>query len=320
MRKYECNRVRDMRFLLSLIFAFFVMLSLSSYSHSLQQINSTKTALAETKQNEVKERQKLEQLYRGCPRGHYSGPRPGRVRYTKDPWIWVVSPEFAAKYCMPEAFVDPELKGAEAVAVKIREEQDEEICGWGDRVEVCNKARSLRFEIYIKGEVKLPKENDLPYYMPATLPSKFLISNNLLDLEEIQKRNLQTPKPGVKSIFKTSQVGLYMLREDKTTIQLSEIYSKSFFKDILDGIDFMSFNSITGVTKKMKISDKNDFSLAIAFRPINDKIPYAQQRKLSDFEHVIYLPNQFSRKIYELDSHAGDDIQELAKRALGLKK
>ncbi|WP_222613737.1 hypothetical protein [Undibacterium seohonense] len=242
------------------------------------------------------------------------------MRYTKDPWIWVVTPEFAAKYCMPEAFIDPDLKGAEAVAVKIREEQDEEICGWGDRVEVCNKARSLRFEIYIKGEVKLPKENDLPYYMPAILPSVFLISNNMFDQEKVRKKNQQNPKPGVKPIFKASQVGLYLLSEDKTTIQLSEIYNESFFKDIFYGIDFMSFDSITGVVKKSKISDQTNLGLVIAFRPVNDKIPYAQQRKLGDFEHVVYLPNQFARKVSELDSHAGDDIQELAKRALGLRK
>ncbi|MBC3873679.1 hypothetical protein [Undibacterium flavidum] len=82
----------------------------------------------------------------------------------------------------------------------------------------------------------------------------------------------------------------------------------------------MSFDSITGVFKKVKTSDQNNLRLAIAFRSVNDKIPFAQQRKLGDFEHVIYLPNQFSRKVAELDAHAGDDIQELAKRALGLKK
>ncbi|MBC3829893.1 hypothetical protein H8K33_00060 [Undibacterium amnicola] len=320
MRKYEWNRVRDMRFFLSLIFFCLLMLSSNSHSQSLQQTNSPKALGVDTRLNEAKERQKLEQSYRSCPSGHYGGPRPGRVRYTKDPWIWVVTPEFAAKYCMPEAFIDPDLKGAEAVAVKIREEQDEEICGWGDRVEVCNKARSLRFEIYIKGEVKLPKENDLPYYMPAILPSRFLISNSLHDLEKIRKKNQQNPKPGVKPIFKSSQVGLYLLSEDKTTIQLSAIYSESFFRDIFDGIDFMSFDSITGVVKKSKISYQTNLSLVIAFRPVNDKIPFAQQRKLGDFEHVIYLPNQFARKVAELDAHAGDDIQELAKRALGLKK
>ncbi|MBC3873678.1 hypothetical protein [Undibacterium flavidum] len=180
--------VGDTRFSLNSIFVCFVMLSLSSYAQTLQKIDSSKAVGADAKLSEIEQRQKLEQSYRSCPSGYHNGPRLGRVRYTKDPWIWVVTPEFAAKYCMPEAFIDPELKGVEAVAVKVREEQDEEICGWGDRVEVCNKARSLRFEIYVKGEVKLPKENDLSYYMPAILPSRFLVSNSQHDLEKIREK------------------------------------------------------------------------------------------------------------------------------------
>ena len=30
--------------------------------------------------------------------GYYSGPRPGKNRYTKDEYLWVVTPEFAAGY------------------------------------------------------------------------------------------------------------------------------------------------------------------------------------------------------------------------------
>ncbi|MBC3873680.1 hypothetical protein [Undibacterium flavidum] len=309
-----------MRFSLNLIFVCFVILSLSSHAQSLQKISSSKAVEVDTKLSEVKERQKLEQSYRSCPSGYYNGPRLGRVRYTKDPWIWVVTPEFARRYCMPEAFIDPELKGAEAVAVKIREEQDEEICGWGDRVEVCNKARSLRFEIYIKGEVRLPKENDLPFYTIDSLPSARLISSTQDEMDKVVKKYKQNPKPGVKRIFQRTQVGLYVLSKDRAMIQLSEIYNKSFFRDLFDGVDFMAFDSITRTTKDIKTEGGNVVNLLIAFRPVNDKIPYTQKRKLGDFEHVIYLPNSFTRKVAELDARAGDDIQELAKQALGLKK
>lgn len=53
--------------------------------------------------------------------GTYSGPRPGRVRYTKDTFIWVTTPEFAKKFYMPEEFIRSELKGVEAVVFKIIE-------------------------------------------------------------------------------------------------------------------------------------------------------------------------------------------------------
>ena len=43
----------------------------------------------------------LRAKYQSCPLGYYSGPRPGKNRYTKDEYLWVVTPEFAAAYCMP---------------------------------------------------------------------------------------------------------------------------------------------------------------------------------------------------------------------------
>ena len=119
--------------------------------------------------------EKLEQQYKGCTNGYYTGPRPGRIRYTKDNWIWVVTPEFAKKFCMPAEFISEELKGAEAIAFKVVEDQNEEVCGWGDKTEVCAREKSLRFEIYMKNSIKLPKVRDLGYYSSATLPSHFLI-------------------------------------------------------------------------------------------------------------------------------------------------
>ncbi|MBX9868509.1 MAG: hypothetical protein K2X63_01810 [Burkholderiaceae bacterium] len=56
-----------------------------------------------------------------CSEGSYSGPRLGRVRYTKDTFIWVTTPEFAKKFYMPEEFISSELKEAEAVVFKIIE-------------------------------------------------------------------------------------------------------------------------------------------------------------------------------------------------------
>lgn len=64
--------------------------------------------------------------YQNCPNGYYSGPRPGKARYTNDNFIWAVTPEFAGKFCMPPEFVSSELKGAEAVAFRIVEDSDEE--------------------------------------------------------------------------------------------------------------------------------------------------------------------------------------------------
>ncbi len=112
----------------------------------------------------------VREKYQNCPNGYYSGPRPGKARYTKDNFLWVVTPEFARKFCMPPEFVSAELKGAEAVAFRIVEDADEEICGWGGREQVCARMKELRFEIYLKNGL-LSKERNVPYFNVAYLPS-----------------------------------------------------------------------------------------------------------------------------------------------------
>lgn len=58
----------------------------------------------------------IDAKYRTCPSGYYSGPQPGKARYAHNPFMWVVTPEFAKRLCLPDAFISTELKGAEAVA------------------------------------------------------------------------------------------------------------------------------------------------------------------------------------------------------------
>lgn len=73
--------------------------------------------------------------YESFPVGYYGGPRPGKSRYTKDDYLWMVTPEFGAAYCMPTEFVDATLKGAEAVAYKLVYEGLEN-CGFGGNREL----------------------------------------------------------------------------------------------------------------------------------------------------------------------------------------
>jgi hypothetical protein len=64
-------------------------------------------------QPDAKSYQEQEKRWQSCPDGYYSGPRPGRLNYDNDKYLWVVTPEFAKRFCMPEHLADPELKGAD---------------------------------------------------------------------------------------------------------------------------------------------------------------------------------------------------------------
>lgn len=146
--------------------------------------------------------QDMEAQYRACPMGYYSGPRPGRSRYTKDEYLWVVTPAFAAEYCMPTEFVDPTLKGAEAIAY--RPVQDgAEYCDFGGSKESCDRGTSHGFEIYYKSSLKLPswsktKYNYRAFYM---LPSSKHLIGPHITRTPAERKVWNAARPGAQVKF-----------------------------------------------------------------------------------------------------------------------
>jgi hypothetical protein len=113
-----------------------------------------------------------EPAYRACPSGYYLGPRPLRAWYTKDDYRWVVTPAFAAAFCMPPEFISTELSGAEAVAYKPVFEAVQR-CVLKDAKPVCSQRLAHSLEIYYKTSLQLPAISDTRYNHVANtlLPS-----------------------------------------------------------------------------------------------------------------------------------------------------
>jgi hypothetical protein len=212
----------------------------------------------------------VELEYKSCPKGHYGGPRPHRVRFTRDLWIWVVTPEFAKQYCMPKEFVSEELKGAEAIAFKMYGEPDQSSCGFGGKSEVCDGgSKELRFEIYVKSDTKLPKIRNVPYYMPPTLPSKFLITPSQQNLKESDENHKNGGgMPGTQHIFDGQQVALTGIKDGKSVWFVVTLYNQGFYSNVLGGIDFLSFHGSAGHIKDRRIDAKGIKNFAITFDPL----------------------------------------------------
>ena len=277
-------------------------------------INTSASAQSSAAQAKV---DNLEQQYHSCKNGYYSGPRPGRVRYTKDTWLWVVTPEFAKKFCMPAEFISAELKGAEAIAFKVVEDPNEEICGWGDKVEVCNRGKDLRFEIYMKNSITLPKERDLPYYNPASLPSVFLISMTKQEMKAATDTTKNFPRPGTLNVFESQQVGLHGVKEGKIAWPITTLYSQLYFREVFEGIDYMAFHGQTGLLNRPRMEKEGIQDFVIAFNHLKDTNK-SDGKDLKDLAHVITLPRSFSDKIRVRDKAPGMSMEELGKRALGI--
>ena len=255
--------------------------------------------------------------YQNCPNGYYSGPRPGKSYYTKDKWVWAVTAEFAKNFCMPPEFVSAELKGAEAVAYKLVEDQDEERCGWGGNAEVCGKRTEHRFEIYYRNGT-IPKNREVPYSHAANLPSAMLLSTT--DKERAFKiKSLKTkPRLGALGAFYSQQFGLQSVKDGKIAWPLGTLGPEIYYEEVFEGIDYLALEGASGFSrlegwmksgaKKVVISVRKN-SGDSDFRP-------AYNIPLADFALVIELPQSMADRIIANDQTRGINLKAMAQDAM----
>lgn len=91
-----------------------------------------------------------------------------RGTYVLDPYIWVYTKEFAERFRMPEEWIDPELKGAYAVAWRMTT-IGEIMCGFGGKADSCWKPLNCQMDIYYDNRI------DLQWNYPD------LVRDNLMD-------------------------------------------------------------------------------------------------------------------------------------------
>lgn len=120
-----------------------------------------------------------EKQWQNCEGGYYTGPRQGRRNYSNDKYLWVVTPGFAKRFCMPEHMVSAELKGAEAIAFRMVDGGDNERCGVDDDGKAhCSEDSVGRFEIYLPQSLNLPAANpDVKFFYGEYKDSEMHISS-----------------------------------------------------------------------------------------------------------------------------------------------
>ena len=183
----------------------------------------------QTRLSEAQVREK----YQSCPTKDYSGPRPGKARYTKDNFLWVVTPEFARKFCMPPEFVSSELKGAEAVAFRIVEDADEERCGWGGRGKRCARGARSCGSRFTSG-VGCCRRSAM-----CRITTRHICLQQDAD-HKIRKgvrchspQDAHKPRLGALGPFETSQFGLNGFRDGKVVWPIATLYAELYYEEAL---------------------------------------------------------------------------------------
>ena len=98
--------------------------------------------------------------------------------YILDPWTWGYTKEFAERFRMPKKWIEPELKGALAMAFRMTTVGNI-MCGYGGKEDSCWKPLNCQMDVYFDNKIKLPwvkpeiaKENN----MQGLTSSRFLES------------------------------------------------------------------------------------------------------------------------------------------------
>ena len=258
----------------------------------------------------------LEAQYKGCAQGYYTGPRPGRVRYTKDEYLWAVTPEFAAAYCMPPEFIDPQLKGAEAIAYKPVFEGNEN-CGFGGVKEACNRAMHHGFEVYYKSSLRLPSISDTKY----SHSNRMMLSNSLGLFSAHRKKTDKeldawfAERPGIQKKF--AGWGLVGVKGHRPMWPIVALYQILYAEEILPGYNYISLEGSTGGFNNPRMQKLGLTEFVIRMRKPNDGMRDDQEMDLrTDYGHVIHLPPAMVRQVQQVDAQGRAAFERLLDQAL----
>lgn len=255
--------------------------------------------------------------YQNCPNGYYSGPRPGKTRYTKDKWVWAVTPEFAKNFCMPPEFVSTELKGAHAVAYKMVKDEDEEICGWGGNAEVCGSRTEHRFEIYYANGA-IPKEREVPYFHAAKAPSRMLITLSEAAFDITWKSTKTKPRTGALGPFESQAFGLEAVAENKIAWPLGALSPEIYYEESFQGIDYLAVEGASGFSRQEGWIKSGSRKFVISVNKLKDN-RRSYQKPLSEHALVIELPQSMTDQIIANDQSRGINLKAMAQQAMSPK-
>ena len=270
-----------------------------------------------------------------CPEGEYQGPEPGKKAWQKDEYTWAVSRDFAQRFCMPEPMVDETLKGAEAVAFRVRP-SDTQTCRIESGQEVCRRRAEFQLELYLRSDLNLPRSfPEVQFFQWEVESSGTLIQTNQSLKNGARRRagvfrdplGQQPPfhafsGPDEKKRVKFMYVNFGESGERVST--MSDLYETFFHANWEDGIDLIRLNGGTSIGVGL-LSDARMPPLPQRFGiGVIRQTDLQQQRKLGQahrrdtYAHLIEVPARLSDLITAYDKQQGDLLINAARRALGV--
>jgi hypothetical protein len=258
-----------------------------------------------------------------CPDGEYRGPEAGKTSYVKDEFSWFVTRDFAKRFCMPESFIDDQLKGAEAIAWRVKP-SEEAFCTLRDGKETCTRKNVFELDLYLKASLELPRSHPevRAYWNDSQEPtnSGFKISNHQPSLNSIgrDRGTYRDPAGRVPPFFafsgpeeKTRVSFLYLRVMPQGNLNVVTNLVEHYYRaNWFEGINLVSLRGSTALglgtidDPRNPNRDIRKFSIGV-IRDSN--LPPGGMNDLSqltrtDYAHVIDLPDKLGALIADYDS------------------
>ena len=268
-----------------------------------------------------------EKEWQSCELAHYTGPREGRRSYVVDNYLWVVTPEFARRYCMPETMVSPDLKGAEAIAFRMADGADMDRCRVDDQGRhQCTRQSMARFEIYLSQNLNLPAANpDVRFFENRRNTSEWLFSGNQERVSRSQryKRGDYSPPSGSIPRYGNAfahpdggyRFGLWHAPKGVLPWPVGPLWEVGFRESVVPRVDMLILENNLGLDfgfemkhyQAHKIEPGDPGGRYVIVMHKRDIATQNKEFKLipSDFEHVIYLPHQFAMQMRDMAMKSG---------------
>jgi hypothetical protein len=288
-----------------------------------------------------------------CPEGQYGGPHEGARSFYQDPYVWFVSREFAQRFCMPDSYIDDSLKGALALAVRLKNEEFT-LCGFVAGRGSCPPKQKLLIDVYIDNrKVKIPKADSSVKYYSGTVQNSGWLTASQRDKDARRRKGEITEVEGERRPFHPILGSIADAQRIQTYFVFMGVrnawatgsgdFIEDFYKaNWVDGIDLITLNGYLFGFQDLRNPDlqiqterrgnrgytheefdKTDPIRHWAIGVINGP-QYFEKYQLrtsavpypTGFDHVITLPHKVAQIIYQYDWKQGETFFNSVKNVI----
>ena len=288
-----------------------------------------------------------------CPEGQYGGPHEGAGSFYQDPYVWFVSREFAKRFCMPESYIDDSLKGALALAVRLKPEEFT-LCGFVGGPGSCPPKQKLLIDMYIDNrKVTLPKADpSVQYYSGDVANSGELMGIGRARADRRRKGEI-TEVEGERRAFhpilgsmadgqRIKTYFVFMGARNEWATGSGDFFESYFRKNWVSGFDLLTLDGYLFGYQDLRNPDQQfqterrggrgyaheeadktnpikHWAIGVVNGPTYFEKYDLDTKKVPypvGFDHVIVLPHKVAQIIYQYDWKQGEQFFNSVKNAI----